>query len=220
MKPTSPLSLLLFLSLTTAAPLPPRSKLHKDCLDETSCQAWLRESFSPKSAQTPPTRIPPSPHFPDHQLIPTASSPESHRKVEEAFNNAPLASPKTIPETVALSASRPLHTSYLLSISHSLSKTPSSAPYLDTSTSSSDALPSKPTSALPELREEDTLRYWATIPNHSEEKQEEGRDRTYTGTIRPIVMAREYSDLLVVAIVVLFLAAVVVMEAVEYLGDL
>ena len=33
-------------------------------------------------------------------------------------------------------------------------------------------------------------------------------------------MAREYSDLLVVGIVVLFLAAVVVMEAVEYFGEL
>jgi hypothetical protein len=33
-------------------------------------------------------------------------------------------------------------------------------------------------------------------------------------------MAREYSNLLVVGIVVLFLAAVVVMEAVKYSGDL
>lgn len=37
---------------------------------------------------------------------------------------------------------------------------------------------------------------------------------------QPIVMAREYSDLLVVGIVVLFLAAVIVLEAVEYCGDL
>jgi hypothetical protein len=33
-------------------------------------------------------------------------------------------------------------------------------------------------------------------------------------------MTREYSDMLVVGIVVLFLAAVVVLEAVEYCGDL
>jgi hypothetical protein len=37
---------------------------------------------------------------------------------------------------------------------------------------------------------------------------------------QPIVMTREYSDMLVVGIVVLFLAAVVVLEAVEYCGDL
>jgi hypothetical protein len=37
---------------------------------------------------------------------------------------------------------------------------------------------------------------------------------------QPVVMAREYSDLLVVGIVVLFLVAVVVLEAVEYFGAL
>lgn len=37
---------------------------------------------------------------------------------------------------------------------------------------------------------------------------------------QPMILAREYSDLLVVGIVVLFLAAVVIMEAVEYCGDL
>ena len=37
---------------------------------------------------------------------------------------------------------------------------------------------------------------------------------------QPMIMVREYSDLLVVAIVVLFLAGVVVLEAVRYIGDL
>lgn len=37
---------------------------------------------------------------------------------------------------------------------------------------------------------------------------------------QPIVLARDYSDLLVVGIVVLFLVAVVLLEAVEYCGDL
>lgn len=43
---------------------------------------------------------------------------------------------------------------------------------------------------------------------------------SYMRAGQPMVMAREYSDLLVVGIVVLFLAAVVVLEAVEYCGDL
>ncbi len=39
------------------------------------------------------------------------------------------------------------------------------------------------------------------------------------GAARLMVRAREQSDLLVLGIVFLFLAAVVVMEAVEYYGD-
>lgn len=222
MKPTSPLSLLLFLSLTTALPLPSTSKLPKDCLHYTTCQPWLREIFDsslpPKNDHTPATRLP-SPHFPSHQLNPPSSSPEAHREVEEeAFNNAPLSPPTTLPPTLALAASRPLHSSYLLSLSNSALNNP---PQGEPQSTSTEALPSKPTSALPELRVEDTLRYWATIPTVSVKKEDS--PRPCSGNLRaakPIVMAREYSDLLVVGIVVLFLAAVVVMEAVEYCGDL
>jgi hypothetical protein len=44
--------------------------------------------------------------------------------------------------------------------------------------------------------------------------------KMYLRVGQPIVMEREYSDLLVVGIVVLFLAGVVALEAVEYCGDL
>ena len=103
-----------------------------------------------------------------------------------------------------------------------------------------DALPSKPTSALPELREEDKARYWATITSDHQITVKEGQEVVSDGPVRmakcgdyskiagsaylrvgqPIVLAREYSDLLVVAMVVLFLVAVVVVEAVEYFSDL
>ena len=42
----------------------------------------------------------------------------------------------------------------------------------------------------------------------------------YSWKVQPIIMAREYNDLLVVGIVVMFLAAVIIMEAVEYCGSL
>lgn len=42
--------------------------------------------------------------------------------------------------------------------------------------------------------------------------------RMYVG--KPVLIAREYGDMMVVGIVVIFLAAVVVMEAVEKCGDL
>lgn len=45
-------------------------------------------------------------------------------------------------------------------------------------------------------------------------------ESAYLRVGQPMIMAREYSDLLVVAIVVLFLAALVVLEAVRYIGDL
>lgn len=110
--------------------------------------------------------------------------------------------------------------------------------------STPDALLSKPTSTLSKLRKEDAVRYWATItsdfPITIDEKEcedmviSDGPVSTmpkcgdcnklaasaYLRVGQPMIMAREYSDLLVVAIVVLFLAAVVVLEAVRYIGDL
>jgi hypothetical protein len=241
MKPTSPLSL-LFLSLTIAAPIP--SKLPKDCLHDPNCQSWPREIFSASSPfsnirndHTPPTRLPSGPDFPAHQLYPP-SSPESHREIEEEFNNSPVQPPKDQRHSVALTSNRPLQSSYLLSLTHPVLQNP---PQGELQSSSTEALPSKPTSSLPELREEDTARYWATITSESVDRKEgleviisDGSSNAvvscgeyprlagsaYLRLGQPIVMTREYSDMLVVGIVVLFLAAVVVLEAVEYCGDL
>ena len=80
------------------------------------------------------------------------------------------------------------------------------------------------------------MRYWATV-NADEKKDEvvisDGTTRTpgcgdhskligssYMRVGEPVVIAREYSDLLVVGIVVLFLVAVVVLEVLEYCSDL
>jgi hypothetical protein len=233
MKPTSPLSLLLFLSVTTAVPIP--WKLPKECLHYTTCQPWLREiiaSSPSKNDHTPPARLP-TPHFPAHQLYPPSSSLESHREIEEeAFNNGPIRPPKDQHPNLALSSNRPLQSSYLLSLSNpALKNPPQGEPQ---STSSDDALPSKPTSALPTLRKDDAIRYWATIKVDEKEGQNlpasDGTGRkcenfsnfagsAYLRVGQPMIMAREYSDLLVVGIVVIFLIAVVVLEAVEYCGD-
>lgn len=80
------------------------------------------------------------------------------------------------------------------------------------------------------------MRYWATVDSDKKKGEvviSDGTTRmpgcgdhskltgsSYMRVGQPVIMAREYSDLLVVGIVVLFLAAVVVLEAVEYCSDL
>ena len=230
MKPTSPLSLLLFLSLTTAAPI--LSKLPRDCLHYRSCEPWLRDLLSsafPSKNDHTSTRLPP-PHLPDYQLHPALSSAASHRQNEdEAFNNAPITPPSYIEPDLALSANRPLHSSYLLSISSPALNNPPQSELESPPTI--DALPSKPTSILCKLQEEESARCWQageaeiTITIHRDGERNISNDvrkywvysqiveDAYMRAGQPIIMAREYSDLLVVGIVVLFLAAVVGMEA-------
>jgi hypothetical protein len=140
--------------------------------------------------------------------------------------------PSEIVTTITLtSAARTLHSSYLLSLSNpALKNAPQSE--LQSTSIRTPATPAKPTSALPQLRLEDARRYWATLPSLSIEwkKKEKGpisagsrgcdsHPRACLGAARLMVRAREQSDLLVLGIVFLFLAAVVVMEAVEYYGD-
>jgi hypothetical protein len=141
---------------------------------------------------------------------------------EETFNNAPITPPKTISPSAALGVAVPLESAYLQSLA-----SPSST--------AANSLAAKPTSSLPHLRKEDELRYWAGLlsgPIKEEDKEhhksvtafvncaEHLQPASYTGVGRPKFMSREYSDLLVVGIVVLFLAAVLVLEAMEKFGDL
>ncbi|KAL3420263.1 hypothetical protein PVAG01_08762 [Phlyctema vagabunda] len=239
MKPTSPLSLLIFLQWTTAIHAAPI-----DCLRSTSCDPALHELLTEIALSTKAHSPPPSrpirlaePYFPKHQLdqgLPRAAplhpalpSP-SHPSPEDAFNNAPVHPPSLIEPDTALSAQVPLQSSYLLSLS-----SPTHA-----------NLAAKPTSSLPSLREEDTRRYWEAILRGDKVTVEEQDNKMmsahvdstrvakcshfgmftsieHTTTIGwKATRAREYSDILVVGIVVLFLLAVIVVEAVEKIGDL
>jgi hypothetical protein len=233
-----PLPLLLFLQLTTSAPIPH----HRD-LDEYQ----LPFSLSSKPG-TPPTFLS-NPHFPPHQLPPWDSSSQS-----STFDNAPK-TPSEISPSAALSAETPLTSAYLLSLTAPIPSTlePPSA----SQTEDEEALPSKPTSALPYLRKLDSIRYWASLrPNVSpnprtspptpqkleqtwgEKEFLETENAISDGPVSSIIrcqeyllgagssaymsigLARDYSDLLVVGMVVLFLGLVVVSEVIMKVVDL
>jgi len=216
MKPTSPLSLLLFLHLVSAIPIPTRDSVYPSDCRYGSCAPSLRTALILTKPNTPPTKLS-EPHFPSHQLS------SSKQILDEIYDNTPRTPPKTITPTAALSAKYPLTSSYLLSL-----VTPSQP---DTTT----PLPSKPTSELPNLRKEDAQRYWASLrekaasrsgitvvelqaPSHTIKLCGHGQEQYLK--IQGAYLAREYSDLMVVGIVVLFLAVVVAMEASERAGDL
>jgi hypothetical protein len=215
MKPASPLSLLLFLHLVSAIPIPIKNVLFATDCHYSSCAPSLRTAIILAKPNTPPTTLT-EPHFPSHQL-------SSKQLIEETYDNAPRTPPKQISASKALSASHPLSSSYLLSLAN-----PASPPHPD----ATSHLPSKPTSELPNLRKEDAQRYWAS----SREKADSsitlveiqasqaiklcGHEQDQYLRIQGAYLAREYSDLMVVGIVVLFLAVVVALEACERLGDL
>jgi hypothetical protein len=144
------------------------------------------------------------PHFPSHQL---SANPDS----DEAFSNTPLTPPATLPPSAALTAKHPLSSSYLLSLS----------------SSTTNPLPSKPTSALPLLRKEDEQRYWASLRAEAGLELQSSQTVKLCGSaqhhylkIKGAYLTREYSDLMVVGIVVIFLVVVVALEMCERVGDL
>lgn len=93
-------------------------------------------------------------------------------------------------------------------------------------------MPAKPTSALPELREEDARLYWASRGGSSSSDAEAASDAEgprqemhRCGSTKYVQMqqtktSRDYSDFMVVGIVLLFLAVVVALEAVEKIEGL
>lgn len=148
MKPASPLTLLLFLQFATAVPTP---ILHpNDCENYLQCQSSLQIRKPPA---TPSTRLL-NPHFPDHQLQSLDSD-----DVDEPFDNASSTPPEHTNPTTALSAETPLTSAYLLSLNNDLGEEQES----EEQPSGIDALPAKPTSALPYLRKLDSIRYWADL---------------------------------------------------------
>lgn len=211
MKPTSPLSLLLFLRLASSAPI-----LDKECHSRACIISLLTSPHS--THQAPPTHFT-EPHFPAHQLADDLS-PESPATTSSLHSS-----------TESLSSNEPVSSNYLLSLSNPASSAsiqhPPHQPSREEYTHSNENLPSKPSSALEELRAADLRKYWETLrPSPSPERHgrhscsgermSEG-DRYYH---QRIGSRRDYADLMVVGIVVLFLAVVVALEAVERCGSL
>jgi hypothetical protein len=106
-------------------------------------------------------------------------------------------------------------------------------------TDSDDAAPAKPTSALPDLRKEDDMKYWeafsgnemvdmgnspgngqdsSSVLNKCAEALELLTDRATFGQSTFVI--REHDDRMVVGIVFVFLAAVVLLEMFHSVGDL
>src|SRR3954453_22320384 len=163
MRPISPLSLLVFLQLTTAAPI----LLPEDCFNYLECQPRTHSS-------TPETHLQ-IPHFPPHQRRPWDSGDQP--VVEEPISNIPITPSSDTSPSAALAGNYPLSTTYLLSLTSPSTPAPPDFPEealdLPSPTSQSsvedegedevEALPSAPTSALPLLRQLDSLRYWASL---------------------------------------------------------
>lgn len=87
-------------------------------------------------------------------------------------------------------------------------------------------LPAKPTSALPELRKEDSRRYWASVAggDNGDEGPKQNKHACTSGAgatfLHRTTAVRHYSDCLVVGIVLAFLATIVCLEAVEKMEGL
>ncbi|KAI9050579.1 hypothetical protein LZ554_005740 [Drepanopeziza brunnea f. sp. 'monogermtubi'] len=236
MKTASPLSLsaslLLFLQLASAAPTTEDPNPFPSDCHYTSCTSYrssLPAAESESEPHTPPTRLT-TPHFPSHQLL---SSPDTLK--EASFDNTPVTPSESTGPSAALASEQPLSSAYLLSLAN-----PAASPSIQKAPHhiiSDDALPSKPTSALAALRQEDAVRYWTSLRPASTRQAGEttGSDgprfnvqlcgagnfiSDHYITLRAVHLSRDYSDLLVVGIVMLFLIVVVVLEMVERMGDL
>lgn len=215
MRPSSPLSLLLFLQLSTAFPV------SRECFNSQSCNS-LHSVKDTLSLSHPKPSDPRDPHFPNHQKLPiptfvkpTTTSPlnDEYFAEEGAFDNAPTTPSNDISADEALSAETPLSSSYLQSL---------------TRTSDEDeARPSMPTSALPTLRKEDARKYWEEKPGGlgmNEGKPGCGNSNVWPGTavgyrtrLAHLDMGGR-NDFMVVGIVVVFLLVVCVLESVERFG--
>jgi hypothetical protein len=225
MKPTLPVSLLLFLQLATSAPIP--ASFPPDCAYTPCHPSLLRLLSSGAKPNTPPTKLS-NPHFPPHQqAYPSAD--------EEAFDNSPITPSSQVPPAIALSFNRPLESAYLRSLSNPASTpTLQHAPLEEDAHDSTVELASKPTSALPNLRREDAERYWASKgnqvhdgstvasdgPSSSEERENCGGNMLLPGNvyIKSHNMSRG-SDIMVVGIVLLFLAIVIAVEGAEKIRE-
>ncbi|TEY71472.1 hypothetical protein BOTCAL_0092g00050 [Botryotinia calthae] len=216
MRPSSPLSLLLFLQLSTAFPV------SRECFNSQSCNS-LHSVKDTLSLSHPKPSDPRDPHFPNHQKLPipafvkpttTSPSNDEYFAEEGAFDNAPTTPSNDISADEALSAETPLSSAYLQSLTRTSDE--------------NEARPSMPTSALPTLRKEDARKYWEEKPGGisiNEGKPGCGNSNAWPGTavgyrtrLAHLEMGGR-NDFMVVGIVVVFLLVVCVLESVEKFGN-
>ena len=171
---------------------------------------------------TPPTQFT-EPHFPDHQLV----SPE-----DLVIDNSPITPTSAPVSEDTLAAERPLTSAFLLSLAR---EGPSSLIKVEEERTK-DALPPKAISDSTIIRKEDFERYLdststdiqVTWESDVEEDRTTGcggmewrlLPKTYRVRQQASYVVREYSDVLVVGVVLLFLATVICVEAVERFGSL
>ncbi|KAM3086994.1 hypothetical protein ACMFMG_001104 [Clarireedia jacksonii] len=213
MRTTSPLSLLLLLHLSTSTPIPilnsnSQEQEAQPCR-QPSC--YNHPSLSPISKPTIT-----NPHFPTHQLstppfsnpVPPPPPSNTYPSQEIIINNTPITPSSDTLSAEALSAPEPLSSSYLQSLS------PSSVDEDDDDTL---PLPSKPTSALPELRKADAKKFWAEKGQKSAKVEgaamrcmgvKGGHEDERRGSPMMRTRRRDSSDFLVVGVVILFLLVV------------
>ncbi|KAB8298735.1 hypothetical protein EYC80_000910 [Monilinia laxa] len=220
MRPTSPLSLLLFLQLSTAFPVTTRVTTQlQECLHSQSCTS-LRSAINNLSIFHSKPSDPRNPHFPEHQRLPfsapvkptvTSSSNAKYFAEEGAFDNAPTTPSKEISADEALSAETPLSSVYLQSLTKIADE--------------DETRPSMPTSALSILRKEDARKYWA---GEVEGKGINGESRRcgnmwpgtavgYRSRLTHLEMGRR-NDFMVVGIVIVFLIVVCSLELMDRFG--
>jgi hypothetical protein len=176
---------------------------------------------------TPPSRIVLSPqHLAEHSS-PSSSSFEDLLE-ELIIDNHPITPTSESDSLDTLTAERPLSSAFLLSLAR-----PASLIKVGPEDTSKNALPSN----IPALRKEDLDRYLDSTSTEIQvtregEVVEDATPRTNCGrfefTLLPkgyrmrqkaTYVVREYSDVLVVAVVLLFLLTVVCVEAVEQFGS-
>jgi hypothetical protein len=209
MKPSSPLSLLLFIHVISASPIP---RLSSDCRLLRSCEPAL--SDIPKPAN-PPIRFS-DPHFPPHhssgpeEEIPHLKEPVKEPLIPSKDSSSKILypSPSTNGESLPDVAAQDL---LRKPIRFSSGEDRSSSVPMD-------------------LLEEDPGDTYGALPSRRIQGGNSQRGRLIRhgncGAVRfswnqqmklfyPMLGPREYSELLVVSIVVLFLVALMVWEAVE-----
>lgn len=201
MKASSPLSLLLFIHLTSGTPI---RTISSECQLSSSCQHDILDN--PTHGHRPRRFL--DPYFLRPQVSPEVATPRLNE-----LGNEPLASPVETPSSKL--------SSFTLSQPEEQLAHPGTHDLAQKSlrSRSGETVPSTTSLEIPE----DPMQDWQIFP-FTNEPSEENKQTPYSGVVfslsrqvrrlYPWIGSREYSDLLVVSIVVFFLVALVAWEAV------
>jgi hypothetical protein len=209
MKPSSPLFILLFIHLTSASPIP---RLSSHCRLLRFCEPALSDIYKPAN---PPIRFSVL-HFPPHQLssVPEVEIPRLKEPVRE-----PLTPSKDSYSKILYRSASTNRESLPDSTAQDLSRNPIR------SSSGEDRSTSLPMNLL----EEDSGETYGTLPSRRTRGENSQRGQlilhgncgalTFSWNEQmklfyPMTGPREYSELLVVSVVILFLLALMAWEAV------